>query len=322
MAEKGNDRLLGEEGNDTLLGQTGNDLLDGGTGNDSLSGGEGDDSLIGGGARDRFVIAEGDGIDTIADFGGVGRGGNPPQEVLDEVDTIQFFGEGLTAENMLLTQQGSDLEITFEGVENTQVILQDFALEDLENLTTDTSVTIGNIFFDGQQEIQNDFDIFDAEQIRSTVFRRDTVTFLNDLDNTTQGFEDSDDAINGQGGNDILLGRSGDDLLRGGDGDDILLDGGAGNDRLDGGAGDDDLFGGADADQFVLRAGDGADTIFDFEDEIDSFLLADGLEFEQLGIDSSNGDTLISIIDTGELLASLIGVDATNIDSEDFAPLV
>ncbi len=318
VAEKGNDRLLGEEGNDTLLGQTGNDLLDGGTGNDNLSGGEGNDSLIGGGDQDRFAIAVGDGIDTITDFGGVGRGGNPPQEVIDEVDTIQFFGEELTAENMLLTQQGSDLEITFEGVDNTTVILQDFALEDLEN----RSNGIGNILFDGQQEIQDEFDVLDANSIRSTVFSRDTVTFLNDLDNNTQGFEDSDDVINGQGGNDILLGRSGDDLLRGGEGDDVLLDGGAGDDRLDGGAGNDGLFGGADADQFVLRAGDGADTIFDFENEIDSLLLADGLEFEQLGISSSNGDTLISVTDTGELLASLLGVDANDIDAEDFSTLV
>ena len=115
----------------------------------------------------------------------MGRGANPPQEIIDEVDTIQFFGEGLTAENMLLTQKDSDLEIAFEGVENTQFILQNFALEDLENLDNG----IGNILFDGQQEIENSFDVFNSDRIRSTVFRRDTVTFLNDLDNTTQGFE-------------------------------------------------------------------------------------------------------------------------------------
>ncbi len=310
--------INGTPDNDLLTGTPDSDRINGFGGNDLLIGNQGNDLLIGGGDRDRFAITEGDGIDTITDFGGVGRGGNPPQEVIDEVDTIQFFGEGLTAENMLLTQKDSDLEITFEGVENTQVILQDFALEDLENLDNG----IGNILFDGQQEIENSFDVFNSDLIRSTVFRRDTVTFLNDLDNTTQGFEDSNDVINGQGGSDILVGRSGDDLLRGGEGDDVLLDGGAGNDRLDGGVGNDGLFGGADADQFVLRAGDGADTIFDFEDEIDSFLLADGLEFEQLGIDSSNGDTLISIVETRELLVSLIGVDASDISSEDFAPLV
>ena len=301
-----------------IIGTPSNNPINGFTGNDLLIGNKGDDTLRGGGDRDRFAIIEGDGTDTITDFGGVSKGGHPLQEVIDEVDTLQFFGEELTAENMLLTQKDSHLEITFAGVDDTKVILQDFALEDLEN----RSNGIGNILFDGQQEIQDNFDVLDANSIRSTVFERNTVTFLNDLDNTTQGFEDSDDVINGQGGSDILLGRSGDDLLRGGNGDDVLLDGGAGDDLLDGGAGNDSLLGGANSDQFVLRAGDGADTIFDFEDEIDSLLLTGGLEFEQLGISSNNGDTLISIIDTGELLASLIGVNAGNIGSEDFAPLV
>lgn len=238
--------------------------------------------------------------------------------VIDEIDTLQFFGERLTADNMLLTQIGSDLLITFEEVEDTKVFLENFQLEDLDNLPQG----IGNILFDRQQEIQDSFDVFNAEQIRSTVFNPNTVTFLNDLDNTTQGFEDSNDVINGQGGNDLLLGRSGDDLLRGNDGDDVLLDGGAGEDLLDGGAGNDGLFGGADADQFLLRAGDGADTIFDFEDGIDSLLLADGLEFEQLGINPSTSYTLISITDTGELLALLIGVDASKISMDDFHTLV
>jgi Ca2+-binding RTX toxin-like protein len=316
--------INGFAGNDTIIGKAGDDTIDGGLGDDLIVGQEGNDNLTGGGNRDKFAIASSEGTDTITDFGGVGTGVNPPQAVIDEVDTLQFFGDRLTAENMFLTQKESDLVITFEGVDNTKVILKDFKLEDLDNLTKETgaSVTIGNILFDGQQKIQDSFDVFNAVQIRSRVFNRNTVTFLNDLDNTTQGFEESNDVINGQGGNDILLGRSGDDLLRGNDGDDVLLDGDAGDDRLDGGAGNDGLFGGAGADRFVLRAGDGTDTIFDFKYGNDSLLLADGLEFEQLEINSSNGDTLISITDTGELLASLIGVDVNDITMDDFTTLV
>ena len=314
----------GTPGDDLLPGTPSRDRINGFAGNDFLNGDRGNDELTGGGDRDRFAIAAGDGTDTVTDFGGVGTGGNPPQVILDEVDTLQFSGDGFTARNMHLTQNQSDLEITFEGVEDTKVILQDFALEDLENLVTGdggASVTVANILFDGQQEVQNDFDILDAQQIRSTVYRRDAVTFLNDLDNTTQGFEDSNDVINGQGGNDVLIGRSGDDVLRGNDGDDLLLDGGAGADLLDGGAGNDGLVGGEGADRFVLRAGDGSDTIFDFEDGIDGLLLADGLEFDRLGFSSSNGNTLISIVDTNELLASLIGVVFGDIGFEDFATL-
>ncbi len=45
--------------------------------------------------------------------------------MIAEVDTLQFRGAGLTAENLLLTQQDDDLLISFEGVQDTQVVLQD-----------------------------------------------------------------------------------------------------------------------------------------------------------------------------------------------------
>ncbi len=320
----GNDSVIGDDGNDTLNGGSGDDFIDGGLGNDIIIPQQGNDTLNGGGDQDKFAIAVGEGTNTITDFTGVGTGVNPTREIIHEVDTLQFFGSKFTAKNMLLTQSGNDLKINFQGVKDTTVILENFALENLDNLTTQTgaSTTVGNILFDGQRHIQDSFDVFNADQISSTVFNPNTVTFLNDLNNTTQGFDHSNDVINGQKGSDILLGRSGDDLLRGNEDDDILLDGGAGNDLLDGGAGNDGLFGGTGNDQFVLRTGDGTDTIFDFEDGIDSFLLADNLQFEQLGINSSNGNTLITFTDTNEVLASLVGVDSNNIGSEDFLTVV
>ncbi len=214
----------GTSGNDLLPGTPSNDRINGFGGNDLLIGNQNNDLLIGGGDRDRFAIAAGDGTDAIPDFGGVGTGINPSQAVIDEVDTIEFFGSGLTPENMLLTPNGPDLEIAFEGVEDTKVILQNFKLEDLDNLTTETgaSVTIGNILFDGQIEIEDSFDVFNANDNRRRVFNRNTVTFLNDLDNNTKGFSKSNDVINGQGGRDTLEGLSGDDLLRGGPGFDTL----------------------------------------------------------------------------------------------------
>ncbi|MDJ0687515.1 MAG: calcium-binding protein [Xenococcaceae cyanobacterium MO_188.B32] len=220
--------VLSQEGDDTIVGTSGDDTIDGGKGDDSLSGGQGgDDFLTGGGDADRFAISAGEGTNTITDFGGVGRGANPPQAIIDEVDTLEFFGEGLIAENLLLTQNGPDLELTFVEVENTQVILQNFALENLDNLPQG----IGNILFDGQQSIEDSFDVFNAESDRSRIFNRNTVTFLNELDNDISGLDDSDDVINGQGGDDTLSGLSGDDLLRGGAGDDSLT-GDRGNDRF------------------------------------------------------------------------------------------
>lgn len=81
-----------------------------------------------------------------------------------------------------------------------------------------------------------------------------------------------DDSLVGGEGNDSIVATEGDDTLEGGDGNDTLI-GGADNDSLDGGAGDDTLTGGADDDVltggdgddvFVYNAGDGADTITDF----------------------------------------------------------
>lgn len=68
--EEGNDRLNGGEGKDILSGGRGDDYLTGGNGNDSLTGGVGNDHLHGGAGDDSYVIASGDGKDTIYDIAG------------------------------------------------------------------------------------------------------------------------------------------------------------------------------------------------------------------------------------------------------------
>ncbi|WP_371260829.1 calcium-binding protein, partial [Myxosarcina sp. GI1] len=271
-------------------------------------------TFSGSGGQKRFTVNAGDGEVIISDFGGVGTGINPPSKVINEVDTLQFIGKQLTADNLILTQNDKDLELTFKGVADTTVILSDFNLEQLDNLPS----SIGNILFDGQQKIKDSFDVFNAEQIRSRVFNFNTATFLNDLDNTLQGFNNSDDVIDGLQGNDVLLGRSGDDVLRGNSGDDLLLDGGSGSDRLDGGKGNDGLFGGIGADEFVLRKGAGTDTIFDFQIGIDSLILAEGLDLNKLTIGTNENGMKISLSETKEVLANLIGVDASNLTMSDF----
>lgn len=285
--------------------------------------------LSGAGEQKQFTIASGDGTVDIINFSGVGAGVNPASAVIVEVDTLQFTGTNLTPEKLLLTQQGDDLEISFEGVADPKVILGNFALEDLDNLTKDTGATVnlGNILFDGQSEITDSIDVFNADSQRQQVFNRNSVTFLNDLDNTIKGFNRSDDVINAQGGNDRIDGRSGNDLLRGGDGrdtligskgDDILV-GGDGGDRLRGGKGDDHLLdGGGGNDLLVLAANRGTDIVQDFINGSDRFGLASGLTFRQLSITQSSGKTLISITATNEVLASLMGVNANLIGAADF----
>ena len=255
VGTNGSDLILGRNGQDTLLGKAGDDIIiggldsdqiDGGRGNDLISAREGNDFLTGGGDQDTFLIRLGNGIDTISDFGGVGVGNKPSATVVAEVDTLQFEGLGLSARNLLLTQTGKDLLVSFDGIENTGAILKDFTLEKLDNLTkaTGASVDIGNILFNGQTKIEDSFDVFNANQQRDTVFNKNSVTFLNDLNNIIQGFNGSNDVINGQGGDDKIKGLAGNDLLRGQAGDDILI-GDAGDDILDGGIGDDILIAGS-----------------------------------------------------------------------------
>ncbi|OYD95338.1 hypothetical protein CDG76_10190 [Nostoc sp. 'Peltigera membranacea cyanobiont' 210A] len=257
--------MNGTNSADNLVGNNSNEIINAQTGNDTIAGNQGNDILTGGDGKDKFVYNLGDGVDIITDFDGLGKGSNPSAAVIGELDTLKFQGAGLTVRNLLLTQNSNNLEITFEGVADDKIILQNFPLENLDNLWT-----VGNILFDGQSSIRDSFDVFNANSTQNTIFNKNTVTFLNDLNNNVNGFDNSDDVINGQGGNDRIDGLSGNDLLRGGAGyDQDTLIGGAGNDILVGGAGQNTLIGGAGDDTLIgsdsedsLIGGAGNDILF------------------------------------------------------------
>ncbi|WP_292858285.1 calcium-binding protein [Nostoc sp. LPT] len=257
------------------------------------------DTVSGSGGHKQFIVPGGEGSHSIVDFGGVNRGSNPSPATVAEVDTIKFQGTGLTARNLLLTQSGKNLEFTFEGVadSDTKVTLQNFALENLDNLST-----IGNLLFNGQTSISDSFDVINADSAQTSIFQRNKVTFLNELSNNIKGLDNSNDVINGQGGNDIIDGRGGDDLLRGGVGNDTLS-GGAGNDILVGGAGNDILTGGTSSDQFIYQADSDSstsgDTITDFNSSQDKLVLTD--LFRQLSYSDNNpiADGYLKFVSSG-----------------------
>jgi hypothetical protein len=225
-------------------------------------------------------ISTGSGTTVIEHFGGIGRGSNPTPDIIAEVDTLRFLGPGTTPQNLLLTQQGDDLIIHFEGVANTSVVLKNFDLEDLDNISPSSgdALQIGNILFEWNETIVDNFDVFNAQSLERNLFKRNTTTFLNDLDNWVYGFNASNDVINGQGGNDRLYGLSGDDILRGGAGQDVLF----------GGAGDNQLTGNAGADTFVITV-DGYSRVTDFNPAEDTLGLSDGLTRDQLQIERAPG---------------------------------
>ncbi|MBD2531319.1 FG-GAP repeat protein [Nostoc flagelliforme FACHB-838] len=273
--------LTGTADTDTLIGTIGNNIIDGKAGNDILTGN---------GGQDKFVIRLSDGNNIITDFSGVGNSLNASVGVIVNLDTLQFTGNGLTAQNLQLTQHGKNLEVTFDNVANTKVTLQNFKLENLDNLPANflepeqgNPATflkpVGNILFDGQTSIADSFDVFDANSTQTSIFNKNTVTFLNDLNNNIAGFDNSNDVINGQGGNDKIDGKSGNDLLRGG----------TGNDTLVGGAGNDTLVGGAGADRFLYNTNApfasfavGVDAIADFNHSQGDKIILDKTTFNAI----------------------------------------
>jgi Ca2+-binding RTX toxin-like protein len=133
---------------------------------------------------------------------------------------------------------------------------------------------------------------------------------------TLRGGVDND-RLRGNSGFDLLSGNEGNDVLVGGTGNDILS-GDSGNDTLDGGIGNDTLFGSLDTDSFTLRAGEGTDSIIDYRDGVDKFILADDLEFGQIEVVQNTYNTQIKLSDTDEVLANLSSVTANSLDANDF----
>ncbi|MDZ8078188.1 MAG: DUF4347 domain-containing protein [Nostoc sp. DcaGUA01] len=103
------DNLQGSSSDDLIFGFAGNDVIVGGDGNDQLYGGLGADNLTGGAGNDIFVLAKGEGRDTIKDF-------NISQ------DLIALSG-GLSYSGLSISQSGNDtlIKVT-SGNENLALL--------------------------------------------------------------------------------------------------------------------------------------------------------------------------------------------------------
>ncbi|MCU0547970.1 MAG: alkaline phosphatase [Leptolyngbya sp. Prado105] len=63
------------------------------------------------------------------------------RSIASEADTLKFTGEGLTAENLRLTQDGDDLIVSFNGISNTGAVLKDVQFQDLFNVSFGATAT-------------------------------------------------------------------------------------------------------------------------------------------------------------------------------------
>lgn len=102
----------------TLHGNALNNIVIGNSGNNIIDGGAGDDWLTGGGGRDKFIISNGGGIDTITDF--------------SSNDTLQINNFGYTSFNqlkLLMKQIKSDVVIAFSATQG--VVLKNTTIASL-----------------------------------------------------------------------------------------------------------------------------------------------------------------------------------------------
>ncbi|MCW8914959.1 MAG: hypothetical protein OQK24_03790 [Magnetovibrio sp.] len=100
-------------GNDSLAGGTDAETLSGLAGNDQLNGGQGDDVLIGGAGNDTYVIARGDGRDTVNNTGESASN-----------DTLSF-STGVNHDQLWFTQSGQNLLVSVIGTTD-QVTVSDW----------------------------------------------------------------------------------------------------------------------------------------------------------------------------------------------------
>lgn len=194
----GNDAIIGYATNDALAGLGGDDTLTGNAGDDTLDGGTGNDVLQGGIGNDTYLIARGNGQDTITDI----------DATAGNVDKIVYAADILPSE-VQATRSGDNLVLKLAASAD-QVTVTNYFQND--------GVTASSV---EQIQFAADGTVWDLNTVKSMVV---TPT---EGDDAITGYA-TDDALNGLGGNDVIHGAGGNDTLDGGAGNDTLLgEGGA-----------------------------------------------------------------------------------------------
>lgn len=262
----------------TISGTSGADKLNGTTGADAVHGLGGNDIINALGGHD--TVNGGAGNDTIHGDAGDDRlaGDGGADRVYGDDGNDSLSGDG--GNDSLYGGNGND---SLSGGTGANLLVG--------GAGTDTAV------YSGSTSVSVNLTMTGAQ---ATGRGTDT---LQSIENLTSGT-----------GNDRLTGNMQANLLDGGAGNDTLS-GGGGNDRLHGGVGRDVLIGGAGSDTFVVLAGDGRDTINDFQDGVDHILFGNGAKsIGDLTIVQSGADTVISFDDVSVTLKAF---DHTHISAAD-----
>lgn len=310
--------LRGLEGNDFLLGGAVYEIIYGGAGNDIISLGTGDKRVMGGGGRDLYIFGRASGT-VVSDT-------YVWDPIMSEAD--------LDVVQLLPGVQQSDVRVRRETL-NPQFESAALSI----SIAGSSAKFIDNLFADNDSTSYRTLDALrfaDGTSWDLLTLRLKTLEGSSSND-TLRGYDDSDDTIEGLGGNDFLRGMQGDDVLLGGEGNDVL-EGGRGADVLDGGAGADQLYGGIGVDTYVLRADGGHDILnranagFILGDyyasfpDLDTIRVDSGIDPSQLRLLNSAGGLLVSLAsggasmrDTGNALNPDYNLDGPGIARIEFA---
>ncbi|WP_299919398.1 DUF4214 domain-containing protein [uncultured Roseobacter sp.] len=248
----GGGQIFGTNGSDFLIGSTATDDMRGFDGDDLLVDGAGSERLSGGNGSDYFkLVADGE-LDRITDFS-VG------------VDTIDISDWGVTSFSelslwVLYAGDGAWRGRSYVDFGSESIRLDNFDQAAIDSLTSDDFVFAPELV------------VTPASVITGTS-GRDTL-YGGAGDDTIDGLEDHD-LLYGGAGNDVLTAASGNNDFYGEAGNDTIT-GGSGRDDLYGGVGDDILTGGLNGDKFGFEAGDGDDTITDYN-VLNDTLVIDGI---------------------------------------------
>lgn len=271
--------IVGTAGKDNLSGTDASDQIQGLGGKDKLRGFDGDDVLLGGNGKDK--LWGGNGNDTLQ-----GDAGND-------------FLDGEAGNDRLSGGAGND---RLWGGSGNDELTGGSGNDLLKGGSGDDQLLGGN----GRDRLfgGSGVDVIKGE-------------LGDDLLKAGSG----NDQLFGGEGLDQLFGGGGSDTLYGGNGDD-LLNGGGGSDILYGGAGNDQLYGKGGKDTFVLELDQGVDVIADFNLKKDLLGLGNGLNFSDLsivqGIGANAADTEIYTQGTGDFLATISNIQATQIRADHF----
>ena len=264
------------------------------------------ETIILGGGRDRLLLADGSGSDTVTGFTVPVDNGDGTFSGRDLLDTTELTSDGITpvyVEDVVVTDTVGDgsghAVLTFPGGESLTLI----------------GVTVGQVSSPAQllalgiPDRSPDFVVSgsNGDDLIDLSYTGDPEGDRVDASDHSDGSDN--DEIRAHGGNDTILGGSGSDTIYGGDGNDVI----------DGETNDDTVYGEGGDDRFVLTANHGFDRFFGGEtgETTGDFLDASALSGSMtLTLSTPESGALVrgtSIVDFQEIERIALGINSDSV---------